>query len=136
MIAEVSLSLHYLIFSRLLSWLTLLPRAPSSKGIELLVLRHEVAVLRRTTPGLAWTGPIERWLSAPVLAAIASARGHSIAAMVSRNSACSARAEVIRKNCGTRGGSEVTPPCKGPARRAQDNGGAPPRCETGDHDEH
>jgi putative transposase len=50
MIAAVSLRLLYLIFSQLLSWLTLLPHAPSSKDIELLVLRHEVAVLRRTNP--------------------------------------------------------------------------------------
>ena len=48
MITDVSLRLLYLIFSQLLSWLTLLPRTPSSKDIELLVLRHEVAVLRRT----------------------------------------------------------------------------------------
>jgi putative transposase len=34
---EVSPCLLYLIFSRLLSWLTLLARAPSSKDIELLV---------------------------------------------------------------------------------------------------
>jgi hypothetical protein len=56
MIADVSLRLLYLIFSRLLSWLTLLPRASSSKDVELLVLRHEVAVLRRTNPkpGLNW----------------------------------------------------------------------------------
>jgi len=50
MIAEVSLRLSYLIFSRLLSWLTLLPRTPSSKDVELLVLRHEVAVLGRINP--------------------------------------------------------------------------------------
>ena len=50
MIADVSLRLLYLIFSRLLRWLTLLGRASSSKDIELLVLRHEVAVLRRTNP--------------------------------------------------------------------------------------
>jgi putative transposase len=56
MITDVSLRLLYLIFSRLLTWLTLLPRASSSKDIELLVLRHEVAILRRTnpTPRLDW----------------------------------------------------------------------------------
>ena len=40
----------YLIFIRLLGWLTLLSRTSSSKDVELLVLRHEVAVLRRTNP--------------------------------------------------------------------------------------
>jgi hypothetical protein len=49
-VMDVSLRLLHLIFDRLLSWLTLLGRAASSKDIELLVLRHEVAVLRRTNP--------------------------------------------------------------------------------------
>ncbi len=46
----MSLRLLYLIFDRFLSWLMLLGRASSSKDVELLVLRHEVAVLRRTNP--------------------------------------------------------------------------------------
>ena len=50
MITDVSLRLLYLILLGLLSWLALLGRATSSKNIELLVLRHEVAVLRRTNP--------------------------------------------------------------------------------------
>ena len=44
----MSLRLVYLIFDRLIHWLSLLGRTSSSKDIELLVLRHEVAVLRRT----------------------------------------------------------------------------------------
>jgi putative transposase len=50
MIVNVSLRLLYLIFDRLLDWLLLLARTLDSKDIELLVLRHEVAIHRRTNP--------------------------------------------------------------------------------------
>jgi hypothetical protein len=46
----VSLRLLCLIFARLISWLVLLGRSTASKDAGLLVLRHEVAVLRRTRP--------------------------------------------------------------------------------------
>jgi hypothetical protein len=52
----MSLRLLYLIFIRVCGWLVLLGRSSASKNAELLVLRHEVAVLRRTKPrpGLDW----------------------------------------------------------------------------------
>src|SRR5450631_3255069 len=42
--------LLYIMFARICSWLVLLGRSTASKDAELLVLRHEVAILRRTHP--------------------------------------------------------------------------------------
>jgi len=46
----------YLIFIRLLGWLVLLGRSSRSKDIEILILRHQLAVLRRQVarPRLSW----------------------------------------------------------------------------------
>src|SRR3954449_1966722 len=50
MIAAVLLRLLYLIFQQILGLVLLMGRTSSSKDVELLVLRHEVAILRRTHP--------------------------------------------------------------------------------------
>ena len=53
----MALRLLYLIFLRLVGLLVLLGRSSASKDIELLLLRHEVTVLRRSNPKprLDWT---------------------------------------------------------------------------------
>jgi len=56
----VSLRLLYLIFVWPAGWLVLLGRSSAFKDAELLVLRHEVAVLRRTWPGPGGTGSAGR----------------------------------------------------------------------------
>ena len=42
--------LAYLMLARVLSWLALLARSNADKDVEILVLRHEVAVLRQHNP--------------------------------------------------------------------------------------
>ena len=65
MIAAVSLRLLYLIFRQMLGLVLLIGRRSATKDVELLVLRHEVAILRRTNPR-----PRMNWADRAVFAAL------------------------------------------------------------------
>ena len=60
----MGLRLAYLVLARVLSWLTLLARSNATKDVEILVLRHEVAVLRRHHPRPRLTSADRTFLSA------------------------------------------------------------------------
>ena len=61
----MSFRLVYLAVSRAFAWLALLARSGASKDVEILVLRHEITVLRRQV-----ASPKPDWADRGVLAAL------------------------------------------------------------------
>ena len=62
----MALKLIYQMFAKLLSWIVLCVRSDTANEIEILVLRHQLAVLQRRTPQ-----PRLNWSDRAVIAALA-----------------------------------------------------------------
>ena len=61
----MALQLVYLVCSKLLSWMVLCRRSDTAKEIEILILRHQLAVLQRRSPR-----PRISWSDRALLAAL------------------------------------------------------------------
>lgn len=77
----MTVRLLYLIFVRLCGWLTLLPRTDNVKNTEILVLRHQIAVLQRQvrSPRLSWA---DRAILAALTRRLSAARRGQLALIV------------------------------------------------------
>src|SRR4051794_12572048 len=62
----MALQLLYLIALRVFGWIALLGRSQASKDVEMLVLRHQLMVLRRQV-----TAPRPSWVDRAILSALA-----------------------------------------------------------------
>jgi putative transposase len=94
----VALQLVYLIFIRFLGALTLLMRSDVSKDAEILVLRHQLAVLRRQV-----ARPKPSWADRALISALARLLPKALCGAKTENIIAELGVRsTVRKLCGTR----------------------------------
>jgi putative transposase len=111
----VTFRLSYLIFVRLCGWLALLPRSDNVKNTEILVLRHQIAVLRRqvTSPRLSWA---DRAILAALTRRLSTAHRRRLALIVTPSTLLRWHAGLVRRRWTYRHGRPGRPRT-GPAIR-------------------
>jgi len=86
----------YLLFTRMTSWLRLSWREEAWKTAEILILRHQLAVLQRRhprRPNLDWA---DRALLATLLAVIPKARRHGLRLLVTPDTVLRWHRDIVR----------------------------------------
>jgi hypothetical protein len=93
----VTFRLLYLILVRLCGWLALLPRSDNVKDTEILVLRHQIAVLQRQvrSPRLTWAG---RAVLAALTRRLSTSRRCQLALIVTPRTLLSWHAELVKRH--------------------------------------
>ena len=88
--------LLYLILVRLCGWLALLPRSDHDKNTEILVLRHQIAVLQRQVrrPRLSWA---DRAVLAALTRRSSAARRRQLFLIVTPRTLLRWHAELVRR---------------------------------------
>jgi putative transposase len=94
--ALVTFRLLYLILVRLCGWLALLPRSDNFKDTEILVLRHQIAVLQRQvrSPRLSWAG---RAILAALTRRLSTARRDQLSLIITPRTLLRWHAELVRR---------------------------------------
>jgi len=92
----VTFRLLYLIFARLCGWLALLPRSDDVKNTEILVLRHQIAVLQRQvrSPRLSWA---DRAILAALTRRLSTARRRQLSLIITPRTLLRWHAELVRR---------------------------------------
>jgi hypothetical protein len=93
----VTFRLLYLILIRLCGWMALLPRSDNAKNIEILVLRHQIAVLHRQvrSPRLTWA---DRAFLAALARRISGARRRQLSLIITPRTLLRWHAEMVRRH--------------------------------------
>jgi transposase InsO family protein len=93
----VTFRLLYLIFVRLCGWLALLPRSCDVKNTEILVLRHQIAVLQREvrSPKLSWA---DRAILAALTRRLSTAHRRQLSLIVTPRTLLRWHAELVRRH--------------------------------------
>src|ERR1039458_3578854 len=110
----------FLLITRLAAWLRLARREQTWKTAEILILRHQLAVLQRRQPRRPKLNRADRALLAALPGVIPKARRHGLRLLVTPDTILRWRRDILRRRrAAPTGGGGAGPPGTGP-------GAAPP----------
>jgi hypothetical protein len=87
----------FLLTTRLTAWLRLARHEETWKTAEILILRHQLAVLQRRQPGRPRLNWADRALLAPLLVVIPKARRHGLRLLVIPDTMLRSHRDIVRR---------------------------------------